>query len=169
MIKTIFLDIDGVLNNADTIREHKRRSIEGEERGREFCEYSVNALNEIIKQTDAKIVISSSWRWVHETHYLRELFKKEGIIGEIIDATPKWTYYDTGNVKGQYNYRGEEIQAWLDKNPVDGFVIIDDTTEMCHLINKLVKTRFSIGLTDEHVKPVVDQLNGMNGSLTIPS
>jgi hypothetical protein len=51
--KIIFLDIDGVLNNSKWLKENKNNPIDPA---------AVNRINVIMQKTDAKIVISSSWR-----------------------------------------------------------------------------------------------------------
>jgi hypothetical protein len=50
-------------------------------------------------------------------------------------------------------HRGEEIQAWLTENPdVTQFVILDDDSDMAHLIDHLVQTDHKVGLTAADVK-----------------
>lgn len=53
--------------------------------------------------------------------------------------------------------RGHEIQDWLRhraerRDDVEAFVIIDDDSDMDHLLPKLVKTTCATGLLDEHVE-----------------
>ena len=43
--------------------------------------------------------------------------------------------------------RGEEIQQWIYETGFDGnFIIIDDDSDMCHLIDRLVQPNTYIGI-----------------------
>ena len=56
--------------------------------------------------------------------------------------------------------RGYEIQEYLDEHPeIDNFVIIDDETDMVHLIDKLVQTSWKTGILNEHVERILKILN----------
>ena len=104
----------------------------------------VQYLNEILEKSDAQVVVSSSWRYVHTIPALQKLLEIQGFKGEIIDITPI-------DVRGKNILRGDEIQAWLHLNLefTDGFVILDDDTDTCHLSDHLVRTDKAVGLTAE--------------------
>jgi len=118
-MKTIFLDIDGVLNVDYADRDQF---------GHIFRDEYVQNLKEIIEKTGAKIVISSSWKDKGIERML-DLWKERNLPGEISDVTPDCVdvceatnivYYD--QVK-----RGHEIKLWLDRHPeVTQYVILDD-------------------------------------------
>ena len=118
-MKTIFLDIDGVLNVDYDDKDQF---------GHIFREEYVQNLKEIIEKTGAKIVISSTWKDKGIERMLA-LWKERNLPGEIIDVTPDCVdvcestnivYYD--QVK-----RGHEIKLWLDRHPeVNQYVILDD-------------------------------------------
>lgn len=118
-MKTIFLDIDGVLNVDYADRDQF---------GHIFRDEYVQNLKEIIEKTEAKIVISSTWKDKGIERML-DLWKERNLPGEIIDITPDCVdvceatnivYYD--QVK-----RGHEIKLWLDRHPeVTQYVILDD-------------------------------------------
>lgn len=61
-MKIIFLDIDGVLNTIETFINRKKEYKETGILNVEIDEFRVQYLKQIIKETDAKIVLSSSWR-----------------------------------------------------------------------------------------------------------
>ena len=106
----IFLDIDGVLAQIHkTERDDNGDLI--------FRKSSISALNRIIAYLDADIVISSTWRNWKTIEQFNELFKSRGIIGNVIDTTPKSEFKTP---------RGEEIKRWVDANNPDRFLIIDD-------------------------------------------
>lgn len=60
-MKIIFLDIDGVLNSDEYFDKIKYLKIEGIES--EIDRKKVKLLQEAVKQTGAKVVLTSSWRY----------------------------------------------------------------------------------------------------------
>jgi hypothetical protein len=110
----IFLDIDGVLCSYDDL---KLRDADGEHT---FRDYSVEALNMLVAYYGAKIVISSSWRRKHTFRHaddFQALFNHRGVEVEVLGLTPY--------LKG---VRGDEINAWLDANPTERYIVLDDET-----------------------------------------
>lgn len=126
-MKVIFLDIDGVLNVYPQGRD---------DYGSIFHKHFVDNLKWIIEQTDAKIVISSTWRF-SGLEIMKEMWRVRNLPGEVIDITP-----DFMNQTGTSLQRGKEIQKWLDENPsVSNYAIIDDDSDMePHQMNNFVKT-----------------------------
>jgi hypothetical protein len=116
-MKVIFLDIDGVLN-----LNRKER----DDYGQLFHDQFVENLDLIIKSTDAKIVISSTWRY-SGLEIMKEMWTKRNLPGEVIDTTP-CIYEDKSMVRFFNGYkeqhptpktfgvdipRGIEIDYWL--------------------------------------------------------
>ena len=135
MNKVIFLDIDGVLINRAALMA--RRANQGKWQADPQC---VEELNRIVKTTGAKIVVSSTWRF-EGFDRIREILQDWGVCAEVIGVTPDFTRKKTSESRGQ------EIAHWLRDNPADRIVIIDDDSDMDHLIDQLVNTQFEIGLT----------------------
>ena len=130
--KIIFLDIDGVLNVM---------SREFDEFGQLFNPIFVNNLAYIIEKTNAKLVISSTWRY-SGLKQMVNMWKYRNLPGEIIGITPD-LYKDVD--------RGDEIKAWLEKNidKVDNYCIIDDDEDMLtEQLNNFVKTSGNIDHPD---------------------
>ena len=128
-VKIIFLDIDGVLNCIPQGHD---------EHGAIFHKHFVDNLERIIKETGAKIVISSSWRSAG-LEGMRKMWKDRGYAGEIIDITPygntDMQYYDRESKRaGATTPRGCEIEWWLNEKKYDtaqsmnivSYVILDD-------------------------------------------
>jgi len=113
---------------------------------------AVKLLNETIEKTGAKIVVSSSWRLHNSVKEITEYLVSKGFIGEIIDRTPRFSGKS----------RGTEIQAWLEDNEVDNFVILDDDSDMDHLTPKLVHTSWLTGLQTKHVDMCISKLGNTN-------
>lgn len=160
-MKVIFLDVDGVLNSMDWFEKTK-----GAKGYREINPQKVEFLKEIVEKTNAKIVLSSTWRGLaksetEEEHpmysYLVDTLRKYGM--EIYKHTP----YIGQN-------RPKEIKSWLEKNTAEGiesFVSLDDDFseedyKEYGIQSFLVKTSFyekEGGLRQEHVERAIEILN----------
>lgn len=163
-MKTLFLDIDGVLVNRKTINEHKKNEYRGMGNFDPFC---VHLLNWILDQTGAELVLSSSWRLGTPKRYTRVLkhIEEQGVRHKIIDRTPDPfpLVLKNGDYTGQWSRRGAEIQLWLKNQPetIDKFAILDDNSDMEPLMPFLVKTDFEKGL-DQHAMDPLLTLLGRN-------
>ena len=62
-MKVIFLDIDGVLNTSEIFIEQSKNYKQKGIYNVEIDEFRVEYLKQIIEKTNAKIVLSSSWRY----------------------------------------------------------------------------------------------------------
>lgn len=144
----IFLDIDGVLNShMDMVigKHDDQQEIKPKDHG--FIgvfQRPCLILHELIAATDAKIVLSSTWRMMFSTQEMEAVLRQTGCVNaEVIDKTP--IMHDS--------IRGVEIQSWLDKNtdyfPIKNYVIIDDDNDMLdeHIQNNFVLTDHYSGLT----------------------
>ena len=136
-MKVVFLDIDGVLINKASLVKMESVYVPDEK-----C---VQRLNDLIKKTDANIVVSSCWRIGRTLAELRELLAGWGVEGIILDKT-------TDPVKSREKERGFEIQRWLEdrkksRGDIESFVILDDNKYMPTLLKFLVQTKFEAGLT----------------------
>jgi hypothetical protein len=157
-MKVIFLDIDGVLNHEN----HYKWLMETDEPTplqrfypySEFNPESFRILNKIIDETDAKIVLSSSWR-LDGINRMNSLFKYFG-LPRIYDITPSLC-----NKFGSL-CRGKEIDAWLNEHPeVTKYVILDDDTDMEeHQLPFFIKTNpYKDGLNEEVKNKCIKILN----------
>ena len=150
-MKIIFLDFDGVLNNLTTRGPHPGTDPR-------FDPFNISILNQIINESSAKIVITSSWRIDHTLEELRHLLGQVGVMGDIIDVTPNGAPDPIRGISNS-SVRGHEIQAWLNgREDVTHFVIIDDSDDMVHLMFKLVQTDDIIGLEPRNVSQVLHHL-----------
>ena len=118
-MKAIFLDIDGVLNNSKHLTElmnllgrKQYFSIINQIHETPFDYRSCTLLQELIKETGAEIILSSTWRLNNNSIEIIEQYA--GI--PIRDTTP---VLDT--------IRGEEIKQYLDNHSeITQYVILDD-------------------------------------------
>jgi hypothetical protein len=134
----IFLDIDGVLA---PIRDPDRYG--------DLDPTCVELLNEIVVQSGAAVVVSSSLRYGKTVPELQAMLEVVGFRGHIIGITP------TG-LRGCD--RGDEIMAWLRDHPVASCVILDDHRDMGPLLGRLVQTNPACGLRDADVARALDTL-----------
>lgn len=169
-MRIIFLDVDGELTysnykNEDTANIDIKK---------------VKLLKEICDKTDAKIVISSSWRGSEDYtpkiyHVLREILSKNNI--EVLGDTPYLkaeiigddseiiTLKENLDIKCKYGTgRAAEIQKWINEHEVESFVILDDEdwqwSEYGYENNWIQPTWFGEGgLKREHVDMAINILN----------
>lgn len=138
-MKIIFLDIDGVLNVIPQGHDAF---------GGIFHSDFVDNLNRIIDETDAKIVISSSWRHSGLQKML-DMWEFRNLPGEVIGVTPD--LYRFLDFEGERTMvRGDEIQAVLNIHPeITHYVILDDDTDMLkHQLGNFVQTSNNINHPD---------------------
>ena len=147
-MKIIFLDIDGVIKTKSCLRRafKKYRKLVPDI----LDERAVINLNKLVKETDAKIVITSTWRYGNTAEDLQRLLAKHGVIGEIIGMTPELGQMENssfGNIT-----RGQEIQEWLNLHnvPVDYVILDDDTNILPEQINRFVMCDSENGFADEN-------------------
>lgn len=114
-MKVIFLDIDGVLNVGFNGKD---------EYGHLFYPEFVDNLARIVRETGAKIVISSTWRKAG-LDVMREMWQKRNLPSGVFGITAVLPD----------RIRGNEIDVSIDyinqvKERIDRYVILDDDTDM---------------------------------------
>lgn len=140
----------------------------------------VKLLKEICDKTNAKIVISSSWKGTEDCtpkiyYVLREILSEHNI--EVVGDTPYLKAEIEGTVpktislgedlhiKCKYGTgRAAEVQQWIDKHDIESFVILDDEdwqwSDYGYENNWVRPTWFGDGgLKKEHVKSAIEILN----------
>lgn len=145
MRKILFLDIDGVVNNRETMRKYTHRGCTGIDPELAFI------VGKIKLYTDCEVVLSSSWRHIPENH---EVIKQQ--VCDFIDITPSCCA----------GIRGVEIYQWISKNikwddrKTLNYAILDDDSDML-LWQKdhFFQTDGMIGITEEIAQRVIEHLN----------
>jgi hypothetical protein len=161
MRKIIFLDIDGVLSprwwNSDK---------QSDNYGCLFDAKAVANLAKIVEETDAEIVISSSWKDMGLVE-LQNMWRDRDLPGKIVDITPDYMSdelllkEDSADMDYLYE-RGSEIQGWLllHGDDVSRYVIIDDMDDILpEQQSHFLQTDPEFGITNDDVKKVVHLLN----------
>ena len=164
-MKIIFLDIDGVLNANNPSSKSHYKLFSGIDSDK------LKQLARIVQQTDAKIVLTSSWKtnwrpalapYKHEpgtaahTRYLNNHLQKQNIT--IFDVTRE----------RNHDYRGGGIRKWLDQHPeVTSWVVLDDEVYIdykeTHILPSLVQIDTNNGLTFEKANLAIQMLNKSKG------
>jgi hypothetical protein len=165
-MKVIFLDVDGVLNSVKTVWDNE--SLETD---------LIHNLSDIVKETGAKIILTSSWRMSPSalSHLMDALMwfdlsisgcTQEGVYMRDFEhtrfegITPTRRYLDSD----VFTYdRGAEIAMWLLQHDfdVEKFVILDDDDIDIKnwFPNELVKTDFMKGLTEDDAAKAINLLS----------
>ena len=154
-MKIIFLDIDGVLNYVYTKAFAPSGCIG-------VAKEPLDVLKELVEQTDARIVLTSTWKrgWSRDPELCSRdgeyLNKKLGRVGiRIFDKTTDHMFD-----------RGKGISTWLSRHPeVDGWVVLDDDMfedyASENILPHLVTTNFYTGgLRPEMISVCIEILNG---------
>jgi HAD domain in Swiss Army Knife RNA repair proteins len=127
----IFLDIDGVLNSELFFKQKEETGLITPHRN--ICPEKVGLLNELCKSVNAKVVISSSYRY-SGMPYMPKLFAELGATFDIIGVTPSLHRSNNDGL-----VRGNEIRAWIEANEASlgcyrtdfhTYVILDDDNDM---------------------------------------
>ena len=112
----LFLDIDGVLNSLGSVLALGDPS-------HHLDPVSVGLMARLCQETDAKIVVSSTWRIGRTVEMLKNELDKLGahkVADRIIDRT-----------KDFRAIRGKQIAQWIEDNAFEGrYVIVDDDSDM---------------------------------------
>ncbi len=144
-MKVIFLDIDGVLNNAKSNEESLNFPC--------IDEGNLQHLKRIIDETNASIVLTSTWK---------EDYQDNDAIRSFINE--KVPVFDTTHDK--ILNRGKGILNYLSAHQdVENYVILDDEAYdfvECGLVDHWVKTSYECGLTEEDAERAIRILGRLN-------
>lgn len=166
-MKILFLDMDGVLNSHEflyTKRNASRTRWNGtvESWATMVDPEAVERLNKVIEATGAEICLSSSWRYAfrHALPKFTEVLRAKGYLGpDVKYRTPTGHEMPKGYSSGNVVIRGQEVATWLHEHPgVTHYAIVDDSNDFGPLLDRLVQTRWSTGMLDEHVAPLIEML-----------
>lgn len=156
-MRVLFLDFDGVLNSEASFRMEVRKG--NEHVSDSLSEVACSNLQYVLEKVpDLRIVISSTWRLLHDMAFLRKLLTSYNVDADrVIGKTPAT----------MSRHRGREIGLWLeDSDPIDSLVIIDDDGDARAVITServetdgikalFVQTEPDDGLTLQQAKQIV--------------
>lgn len=155
-MKVIFLDIDGVLNSNDFVcsQRFEAKADKGFPDSH-LDENAIARINKLCEETGAKIVLSSTWRSIDN---VLEVLKRNGLKADIVDKTPN---LDRKLESGLWTskIRGDEIQAWLDENECEQYLIIDDDRDMLEKQKeRFICTDAEHGFTKKQLHTAIEML-----------
>ncbi|MBQ2946436.1 MAG: hypothetical protein IJE04_01105 [Bacilli bacterium] len=171
-MKVIFLDVEGVLNTRETYERAYRLHGHTTMIDLELDMFRIGYLKQIIDETGAKIVLSSSFRYFFHKEddkvfpvslkgkRLYDNLRKYDV--EIYDITPT-----------TMGSREDQVKEWLsNRDDIESFVIIDDdANNFDELYSNLIQTstmkrnylssfmKESTGLCERHIPEAIDKLN----------
>lgn len=153
-----FLDIDGVIaidNEHFNIitKDFMNENVWAKELNvpYPFNSGCVAVLNNILKQTNADIVLSSDWKKHWTLEQLDIIFKENGVIKSPIDITNN-DYVSFSNYEKN---RAHQIEKYIKEHNIEKYVIVDDMLLDFYLDNskeKFVRTDSLDGIKDPDVK-----------------
>lgn len=157
MNNVIFLDIDGVLNSNFWNNSHQKEISDGKLIDKE----KIRLLAKLVKNTNAKIILHSGWRfWYNsnlepirkESENLSRLLQQEGIVIE--GMTPDFSTKEIRKSRKFSLVKASEILAWLSEHKeIDKWIVIDDLDlHNPEIETHQIKTDSSIGLTIENIQ-----------------
>lgn len=144
--RTLFLDIDGVLNGHDSLLK-----------GVSISPSAVAAFNRVIAEAKPNVVLSSAWRYMIHGGAMTlrgfgYLLKTHGVIGlNLIDLTPK---------DEEFPERGEQILAWREvHNHAGPYVVVDDEDfQITKYGHPLIRTDGQVGMTMADAERIIAAL-----------
>lgn len=147
-MKVIFLDFDGVINDYQSFNK--------------INNYNIQVLKTIIKETNAKVVVTSShkYKWQKNNdiedflnNYFVKGLKENGI--DIFDCTPSLEN------EIEDDKREREISEYLVNHPeITQYVILDDDYIIETHKEHQIFLDLQSGLNEKHIIPAIKILNG---------
>lgn len=145
----VLLDIDGVMVPANSWKRPEFLN----DGFPAFSNRATKALQRIIFETGATIVLTTSHKFSYTLEEWKNIFIERGIKINAIDRLSE-------NIN--HLNRKEEILNWLQTNTInEEFIIIDDDKSLNSLSDdlkeKLIQTSATVGLTDELIEDVLNR------------
>jgi hypothetical protein len=176
-LPVLFLDIDDVLclsspyGGYDAIEAvNGRRSNPTAIYRKLFEPRAQDVLGRLHDTMDGQLryVVSSTWRECLDREQMSEMFRKGGLafVAGALHSAERWCT----PCKFNRSRRVDEIAAWLDRHHTgQPFAILDDMLSGASLLpaltipghpfgGRVVLCRENVGLSDEHVQPLIDAL-----------
>lgn len=159
-MKLIFLDIDGVLNSNIYMSSNSYfdecnslgiipsgANVMMNAHHLHIDPSAMKLLNVLVDRSEAKVILSSTWRIKYSLAEMNLMFQKRGAIFQITGVTP---------AKMSWRPRSMDIAEYLSSLKKDGevpeaFVILDDIDEFSKLKEHFVQISEDEGLTQEDV------------------
>lgn len=112
----VFLDFDGVIVNPATCQKNG----DTEEPYTFFDKDSCDLVKKLCEESNARIVISSSWRLHHSQDAI------QSILNAVCSNLGYYLHDDWQTHHMDIGHRALEIREWLSEHPNNQFLILDD-------------------------------------------
>lgn len=162
--KVIFLDVDGVLKTGDFEQQiRKEQQLTYLQAADTLQPEKIELLVRLVRETDAKIVLSSTWRlWKPNYNIVARALDKHGI--SIFSKTPD----------KREESRWDEIKTWLQTRPPCQSLVIDDDETAYNKYEapsncKFIHVDNTIGLTEYDIQRGIKLLGQHTKILEEPS
>lgn len=111
-MKIIFLDINGVMSTSGYKKVYNAKDYPIQ-----LNESAVKALNFLLIETNAKIVITSTYKRTYSVREIHRMFIEQGVVNCLMEVT------------GNCHFKKEEIKEYIEQNVfnnIESFLILDD-------------------------------------------
>jgi hypothetical protein len=128
--KIIFIDVDGPL--AWGTWDKGPVTIKGGRHGEFTIPYSwdqddCNSLKKILEESNAKLVLSSDWRFQFSFRQMKDIFQHYGIHGSsLLDMTCQFSLWNKMSRTSLEHERALQIAKWAKDNKISNWISIDD-------------------------------------------
>ena len=155
-MKTIFLDIDGVLATHKQYMMNQKKFWDKNDIAKEikipypFDPKCVKVFNEILDATDADIVLSSDWKLHFSLDDIDKIFKFNGVNKSPIDTTVN----EDASMSNQTMNRAFQIGEYVTRNNITNYVVIDDLNVGKYMVITNEEDKFFLTDDFEGIKKV---------------
>jgi len=128
--KIIFIDVDGPL--AWGTWDKGPVTISGGRHGEFTIPYSwdqddCNSLKKILEESNAKLVLSSDWRFQFSFRQMKDIFQHYGIHGScLLDMTCQFSLWNKMSRASLEHERAMQVAKWAKDNKISNWIAIDD-------------------------------------------
>lgn len=147
-MKIIFLDMDGVMVTPRACLMYGDKGIFSY-----IDPVAVHAINSLCERSNAKIVISSSWRGWMPVRAMKAILSGAGIRQDYF-FFDKEDLQDAGFFTPKMGHsRGEQIQHWINNHykELTNYLILDDDSDMLdEQIDHFVQTHYYDGISHQN-------------------
>jgi hypothetical protein len=142
-MKAVFVDFDGVLNNAALLAHLRERYADEHTRMLTLADYLdpklVRKVGKLCQRHDAMFVVSSTWRYRHSRRELSQILRARGLPARVPVRVLVWDGSEE-----------ELIHAFVRAHPVRNYVLLDDVGR--NLPDHQVQTSGATGVTDADIE-----------------
>ncbi len=150
-MNAVFVDFDGVLNNAALLAYLRERDADEHTRMLTLADYLdpklVRKVGKLCQRHDAMFVVSSTWRYRHSRRELSQILRARGLPARVPVRALVWDGSEE-----------ELIRAFVRAHSIRSYVLLDDVGR--NLPERQVQTSGAVGITDVDIQRADAILSG---------